>query len=107
MGATRTASAALIAAAVWALASLADAPPAVDPAQARLDQTVKGLDGPGFAAAYQADSGLLIVGCEKGSLQYWRKDVVMGVRVGDTAPHTIPAHNGPVLSVAACGGLFA
>ncbi len=107
MGATRAASAAVVAAGVWAFASLADAPPAVDPAQARLDQTVNGLDGPGLAVACQEEGGLVVAGCEKGSLQYWRKDVVMGVRVGDTAPHTIPAHNGPVLSVAACGGLFA
>jgi len=104
---SRAASAVLAAAAVWAVAAAAEAPPAIDPAQARLDQTVNGLDGPGLAAACSADGGLLVVGCEKGSLQYWRKDVLMGVRVGDTAPRTIPAHNGPILSVAACGDLFA
>ena len=97
----------LVAAGVWVLACLADAPPAVDPAQARLGQTVGGLDGPGLALAYQEEGGLLVAGCEKGSLQFFRKDVTTGVRVGDTAPHTIPAHQGPVLSVAACGGLFA
>ncbi len=107
MRATRAATAALAAAGVWVLAALADAPPAVDPAQARLGQTVGGLDGPGLTLAYQEDGGLLVAGSEKGSLQFWRKDVVTGVRVGDTAPHTIPAHNGPILSVAACGGLFA
>ena len=107
MAAIRAASAALMAMGMWVSAAVAEGPPAVDPAAARLDQTINGLDGPGLALAYQEDGGLLVAGCEKGSLQYWRKDVVTGVRVGDTAPHIIQAHNGPVLSVAACRGLFA
>ena len=105
----RTAAAALVAAGAWLSASLAQppAPPPINPATARLDQTVNGLDGPGFAVAYRPDDGLLVVGCEKGTLHYCRKDVVMGVRVGDGAPHAVAAHHGPVLSVVACGGLFA
>ena len=108
MSSIRAASAALIAAGVCLCASAADpAPPAVNPAAARLDQTVNGLDGPGLAVAYRDDGGLLVAGCERGSLHFWRKDVVLGVRSGDNVPHTFPAHHGAVLSVVACGGLFA
>ena len=107
MQSVRAASAALVAVGVWLSASPADAQPAVNPAAARLDGSVNGLDGPGLALACQDDGALVIVGCERGALHYWRKDVVMGVRFGDTAPHTIAAHQGPVLSVAACGVLVA
>ena len=108
MSATRTAATALLAGGVWLSASLAQpAAPPINPAAARLDQTVNGLDGPGFAVAYREEGGLLVVGCEGGTLHYCCKDVVMGVRAGDGAPHAISAHNGPVLSVVACGNLFA
>jgi WD40 repeat protein len=109
MSATRTAAAALVVAGAWLSASLAQppAPPPINPAAARLDQTVNGLDGPGFAVAYREDGGLLVVGCEGGTLHYCRKDVVMGVRAGDGAPHAVVAHHGPILSVVACGDLFA
>ena len=109
MSGPRTAAAALVAVGAWFSASLAQppAPPPINPAAARLDQTLNGLDGPGFAVAYREDDGLLVVACEKGTLQYCRKDVVSGVRAGDAAPHSLPAHHGPVLSVVTCGGLFA
>jgi WD40 repeat protein len=111
MRSVRAASAALVTAGVWlsasASASAADAPPAINPAAAHPDGAVGGLDGPGLALACQDDGVLLIAGCERGVLHYWRKDVVMGVRLGDTAPHAFPAHQGPVLSVAVCGGLVA
>lgn len=106
MRSVRAASAALVAAGVWLSVSPADPPP-INPAAARPDGVVNGLDGPGLALACQDDGALLVAGCERGCLQYWRKDVVMGVRLGDTAPHTIAAHQGPVLSVAVCGGFIA
>ena len=106
MRATRAASAALVVVGVWLCASAAD-PRAVDPAAARLDRTVNGLDGPGLCVAYDESSGILVAGCDKGSLHFWRKDTAAGVRVGDNPPHTIPAHHGPVLSVACCGALVA
>src|SRR5450755_3684657 len=109
MRGTRLAFAALVVAGIWLSASLADPPalPAVNPATAHLDQTANGLDGPGLSVAYQEEGGLLVAGCEKGTLQFWRKDVAAGVRVGDNHPHTLDAHHGPVLSVVTCGGLFA
>src|SRR5262249_30501373 len=85
MPSIRAASVALVAASVWLSTSWADAPPAVNPAAAHADGVVNGLDGPGLALACQSDGGLVVVGCEHGALHYWRKDVVMGVRFGDTA----------------------
>jgi len=105
MAGVRAASAALVAAGICLSVSAADSLPAVNPAAARPDGVVNGLDGPGLTLACQDDGALLVAGCERGCLQYWRKDVVMGVRLGDTAPHTIPAHQGPVLSVAVSGDL--
>jgi WD40 repeat protein len=81
--------------------------PAINPAAARLDQTLAGLDGPGFALAGSDEAGLLVAVCEKGTLRYWQKDVMLGVRVSDKTPHVIQAHQGPATSAAAAGGTIA
>ena len=81
--------------------------PAINPAQARLAQTLGGLDGPGFAVTADEDSGMLAVGCEHGAIPYWNKDVSMGVRAGTSAVNQLNGHHGPVLALAWRGGLLA
>src|SRR5262245_64253764 len=54
--------------------------PAINPAQARLDHTLSGLGGPGFAIAVNEEAGMLAAGCEHGTIPYWHKDVALGIR---------------------------
>jgi WD40 repeat protein len=81
--------------------------PAINPAQARLDATLSGLDGPGFAIAADEDSELLAAGCERGTIAYWDKDVSMGVRAGAGAVQSLSGHQGPVLALAWRGNVLA
>src|SRR5260370_12568731 len=81
--------------------------PAINPALARLDATLGGLDGPGFTIAADEDAGLLAAGCERGSIPYWNKDVSMGVRAGAGTVHALSGHQGPVLALAWRGGVLA
>src|SRR5262249_174241 len=83
-----------------------DLPP-INPAQARLEQTLGGLDGPGFAVAADEESGMLAVGCERGAIAYWDKDVALGVRGGGNAVQALSGHQGPVLALAWRGGVLA
>ncbi len=97
----------------WAAALVAQQPPAptattINPAQARADQAAgTQLDGPGLAIAYSDDGGLLVAGCEGGSLHYWEKDVALGVRGAEGSPHVVAAHQGPATAVVAAKGLLA
>ncbi len=79
-------------------------PPTIVPNLARLDQTINGLDGPGFAIAYSDEAGILAAACENRAIQCWRKDVAFGVRVGDGSPHVLQGHPGPVTALAWPGG---
>jgi WD40 repeat protein len=81
--------------------------PVINPAQARLEATLSGLDGPGFAIAADEETGLLVAGCERGSIPYWNKDVSMGVRAGTGAAHSLSGHQGPVLALALRGNVLA
>jgi WD40 repeat protein len=74
--------------------------PPVAPANARLDQTLAELDGPGFALAHQEDGDSLFAACEQGTIHYWTKDVWAGVRKGTKSPHVLMGHEGPVLALA-------
>jgi WD40 repeat protein len=78
--------------------------PPVAPAQARLDQTINGLDGPGTAIAYSEDAGILAAACEDGSVLCWSKDVALGVRAGTGAPLVLKGHAGPVVALAWASG---
>jgi len=90
------------------LASLQAQPPAafppIAPNQARLAQAIGGLDGPGFALAYSEHSGILAAACERGTIPYWHKDVMMGIRTGDETPNVLQGHTGPVVALAWNGG---
>jgi WD40 repeat protein len=81
--------------------------PPINPAQARLDQTLHGLDGPGFALALNEEAGILAAGCEHGTIQFWHKDVIMGVRAGANTAHVLHGHRGPVLALVCRGPLLA
>jgi WD40 repeat protein len=76
--------------------------PAINPAQARLDQTLGGLASPASALAYSEQAGILVAGSEQGTLHYWQKGVTLGIRSGDRTPHVLPAHKGPVTALAGC-----
>src|SRR6202011_3508155 len=78
--------------------------PPIAPNQARLAQTISGLDGPGFALAYSEHSGILAAACERGTIPYWHKDVLMGIRTGEDTPNLLQGHTGPVLALAWNGG---
>jgi WD40 repeat protein len=75
-------------------------PPAIAPNQARLDQTINGLDGPGWSLAYNEALGTLAVGCESGSIRRWNQDVLIGLRKGDHPTNVWHAHDGPILCLA-------
>jgi WD40 repeat protein len=83
------------------------ASPPINAAQARADGVAAGLPGPGTAVVYSESSGDLIAACEKGSFHIWRKDVILGVRSGDSPPSSLDAHKGQVLALAVDGGLLA
>ncbi|HEY1860302.1 MAG TPA: WD40 repeat domain-containing protein [Gemmataceae bacterium] len=74
----------------------------VAPASARLDQTLAGLDGPGFALAHREDGDSLFAACEHSTIHYWTKDVWAGVRKGAKTPYVLKGHEGPVIALA-CG----
>ncbi len=78
--------------------------PPINPAVARLDKTMGGLDGPGYAIAYGEDMDLLVAGCEGGSIQGWKKDVLLGFRNGTGSANTLSGHLGPVVALAWNGG---
>jgi WD40 repeat protein len=98
-----------LATAVLAGTALAQAPkpptaPPINPAQARLDQTLGGLPGPGFALAYSEPAGILAAACERDAIQYWNRGVLLSVRTGDRTPNVLTGHHGPVLALAWGGG---
>jgi WD40 repeat protein len=73
--------------------------PPINPAAARLDATVEGLDGPGFAIAGDERTGTVAAACDGGTIRYWHKDVVMGVRAGGRTPNVLRGHRGAVLAL--------
>jgi WD40 repeat protein len=78
--------------------------PPIAPAQARLAQTIHNLDGPGFALASSETAGILAAACERGTIPYWHKDVLMGIRTGEETPTVLQGHTGPVIALAWNGG---
>lgn len=79
--------------------------PPVNPATAKADVTVTGLDGPGFAIAVGGDD-LIVVGCENGTLQAFKKEAVAAFKDGKGTgkPEVWKGHQGPVRAVAWTGG---
>src|SRR6266481_1149730 len=78
--------------------------PPINPAAARLDQTLGGLETPGVAVVVCDDTGLLVVACEDGSLSYWDRDAMLGVRGGDQPPHSLTGHGAQLTGLAVVPG---
>ncbi len=78
--------------------------PPINPAAARLEQVIAGLDGPGFAVAASESSGMLIAGCDRGTIQSWGKDVLLGIRPGTGSANVLRGHQGAVVALAWNGG---
>src|SRR5262245_11888081 len=78
--------------------------PPINPAAARLDQTIGGLDGPGFAIADGEPAESVLAACERGTIQIWKKDVLLGIRSGSGSGNVLRGHDGPVLALAWNGG---
>jgi WD40 repeat protein len=74
--------------------------PPINPAAARLDATLDGLDGPGFALAVGPRGDTVAAACEEGTVRLWGRDVVRGVRSGARTPDVLRGHAGPVLALA-------
>src|SRR5262245_36966095 len=74
--------------------------PPINPAIAKLDQPITGLDGPGFSLAYNPNRDILVAGCDKGTLQVWNKDVLLGFRSGSGTGNRLSGHQGPVVRLA-------
>ncbi len=78
--------------------------PPINPAIAKLDFTIAGLDGPGFAIAYGPEADLLVVSCENGTLQAFKKDTRAAFKGGAGKVDVWTGHSGPVRAVAWNGG---
>jgi WD40 repeat protein len=76
--------------------------PPINPAAARLDTSINGLDGPGFAVAADEAGTFLAAACENGTVQFWHRDVILGLRPGDRNAQELIAHRGPVMALAWC-----
>ncbi len=74
--------------------------PPINPALARLDVTLNGIDGPGTAVAYSEQTGILAASCETGSVRFWTKESAFGVRGGEPTPLVLEAHKGQVSAMA-------
>lgn len=78
--------------------------PPVAPALARLDVTLGGLDGPGFAVAVSDESGRVAAACEGAAVHVWNKDALFGIRGGDSTAQVLRGHGAPVTALAWDGG---
>lgn len=80
--------------------------PPINPALAKADITITGLDGPGFALAYGKEADLLVASCEKGTIQAFKKDTIAAFKAGVGKPDIWTGHQGPVRALAWNGGPF-
>jgi WD40 repeat protein len=81
--------------------------PPINPAAARLEQTLGGLEGAGVGIAASDATGLLLAACEGRALHYWNPDLVLGVRTSDAGGFSLSAHTAALLSVTASGSVVA
>jgi WD40 repeat protein len=80
--------------------------PPVNPAVARLDITITGLDGPGFALAYAEPPGLLLAGCERGAILGYKQEAFPSFKTAPGKGEVLKAHDGPVRALAWHGGPY-
>jgi WD40 repeat protein len=74
--------------------------PPINPAAARLAQTITGLDGPGFAIAYSETRQALVAACDRDTIRIWKKDVLLNIRPGSGSGNALRGHKGSVLALA-------
>lgn len=74
--------------------------PPINPAIAKLDLTINGLDGPGFCLAYNPARDVLVAGCDRGTLMVWHKDALLGFRSGSGTGNRLHGHQGPIVRIA-------
>jgi WD40 repeat protein len=75
-------------------------PASLQPNQAKLDQVLRGFNGPGHALAYGGSTGILAAAFEDQSIHYWNKEVVWGVRGGRGTPNSLKEHQSPITAMA-------
>jgi WD40 repeat protein len=80
--------------------------PPINPAVARLEQTLGGLEGAGVAITSNAN-GLLLAACEGRALHYWPPDLLLGVRTSDAGGFSLQAHESALVGLAAGGDVVA
>lgn len=80
--------------------------PPINPAVARLEQTLGGLEGAGVAIASNP-SGLLLAACEGRTLHYWPPDVLLGIRSSDAGGHALTVHEAALVGLATGGDVVA
>jgi WD40 repeat protein len=80
--------------------------PPIQPNQARLEQVLPGLDGPGTAIAYSESAGILAAAGEGAAIHYWNKEVIQGLRGGSGTPNVLKEHQLPITALAWGGGMF-
>lgn len=78
--------------------------PPIKPDQAKLDQTFNGLNGPGLALAVSDQAGMVAAACDQSTIQIWHKDVLFGIRSGDSTANILSGHTGTVTALAWNGG---
>ncbi|HZZ81966.1 MAG TPA: hypothetical protein VFE62_25935, partial [Gemmataceae bacterium] len=79
--------------------------PPINPATAKADIVITGLDGPGLAiVAGGGDSELIAAGCENGTIQVFKKDTIAAFKSGKGTPAIWKGHQGPVRALAWNGG---
>src|SRR5688572_24787503 len=78
--------------------------PAINPAVAKLDVTIGGLEGPAFdVVAGGGGKELIVVACESGAILAYKKDELPNLAKG-AKPEVWKAHQGPVVALAWNGG---
>jgi WD40 repeat protein len=80
--------------------------PPVNPAIAKLELTIPGLEGPAFdvAAGGEKDKELIAVACESGHILAYKRDALPGAAKGAAKPDVWQGHQGPVVALAWGGG---
>lgn len=81
--------------------------PAINPANAKLEQTLGGLDGPGVALVAGDEIGGVLALGEGRALHYWPPDLLLGVRSSDAGGYALRQHEAPVLDIAKGGKVVA
>lgn len=79
--------------------------PPINPANAKLEATIEGLDGPGFSITANMAGDLILAGCDRDSIQAFRKDALdAAFKKGPVKADLWKAHQGAVRCLAWHGG---